>query len=104
MMHFVANIQYYMMFEVLECSWDTFNKEMQARTLCNNPRISMPARNTRPHSRAQTSAYNCVILTCTQLYPNFHKQPIHKRTHTPTHPPTHTRIHTTTHAHSRCVT
>jgi len=28
-MHFMANMQYYMMFEVLECSWATFNKEMQ---------------------------------------------------------------------------
>ena len=29
MMHFMANMQYYMMFEVLECSWATLNKEMQ---------------------------------------------------------------------------
>ena len=30
MMHFVSNLQYYMMFEVLECSWAVFSREMQA--------------------------------------------------------------------------
>ena len=29
MMHFVANMQYYMMFEVLECSWAKFKEDMQ---------------------------------------------------------------------------
>jgi len=30
MMHFITNLQYYMMFEVLECSWEELNKELQA--------------------------------------------------------------------------
>ncbi|EKX50339.1 hypothetical protein GUITHDRAFT_42199, partial [Guillardia theta CCMP2712] len=30
MMHFITNLQYYMMFEVLECSWEELNKELQS--------------------------------------------------------------------------
>ena len=30
MMHFVSNLEYYIMFEVLECSWERFSEEMRA--------------------------------------------------------------------------
>jgi hypothetical protein len=34
MMHFIANMQYYMMFEVLECSWAKFKEDMQVIVEC----------------------------------------------------------------------
>ncbi len=30
MLHFISNLQYYMMFQVLECSWDELHKRMKA--------------------------------------------------------------------------
>ena len=84
MMHFVANIQYYMMFEVLECSWDTFNKEMQAR-----PPITRHARTQYLPTCACTD--DC-LRGRQMLNPDFAST--HAHTHTRTHTLMHSRMHT----------